>query len=339
MNRRGEIVAACMAANMFHFAPDPLNPKAVDYLVSAGHESFYRHFEGVVNGYMWPEEMINWQGGNWAGPTAGSVPDYWRLPAYSDYSLAQWRAYCERNNVRHAGELVNAFPVDRPEMAAFGAGKTAYYPGYAVAAPATDMRAGDVPRPTGVWKEWYRYLKETYTANYLLRLSRHWHRLYGRPGAGWRGVIHFCNPDWMLSYDDCRAEDLLPAGQNLLGGYLGVDLPALAKAPEITLIVHEINDERFDPLFDAFERLVPAAKQGLLVWGGEFHLGRGDLASGWDIIFKRQPRVLFLYPLWNLIQDEVVWGGSIQRDGMRNRYRDEAALRAFRERLAAYRLS
>lgn len=284
---------------------DRLNPEAMKWFMEVYYDKFLRHFEGgLLHGLFWPEEHL---GANLSAPDHHAA-HYWNLPAYSDASLEQWRDYCRRNQVVDPeGRLVDKFPLHRPEMAAQGKGKTAYYPGFGVTVTPYGSRYVEQPRCTGVWEHWYTYLRQTYLRNFIIPLSRQMHDL-NKKNPRWRGVVYFGSTPWMLPYE-CFTDPLASSrghAQASANGYqYACDLEGMARSPEIDYIIHEFRGpvgDRMSYLHELFLELVGKEKRdrhGLLVHGndGGVPLCPREEVARWSFIKQYQPRLISLYPL------------------------------------------
>ncbi len=347
MNQAGYIIPALAMNYSYHYVPDPLNPDASDFLAEGAYESYWKYFRGIANGYMWPEEKLDTQGGNLMGAPVVVKKlrgfeyyhtEYWRVPVYSDRALELWREYCRDNSVEYQGRPVDKFPVDKPDMVKNGGGKTACFPGHNPIDDIWSVPVKDLPRPQGVWKHWFNFLTRTYTQNHLIRLSRHWQRMFGQERADWRGVLYFGSSPCMLAYEDfAEQEGFLPPGGRAEGRRMGVDLKTLAQAPEIDYVIHESPKDDDPYLIEQFNHLVPEPKRGLMLHAdGASSLTLETEEHRWEMIRRYQPGILALYPLWNLIQEKVVWRPGPIKPGQAADFRNPAAFRYFKERLREY---
>lgn len=312
---------------------DRFNPEAVAWLMDVYYETFLKYFDqGLLQGLFWPEEHHGANLDTAAYYERAFIP-YWCRPSYSDVSLELWRDYCRRHNVEHEGKMVDKFPVHKPEMVPNGKGKTAFYPGYNVT---PRMPHGSCyvtwPRNTGVWAHWDRYRCETFLKNYLVPLSRQMHQLNAH-NPRWRGVVYFGSSWWTLPYekfaDPCASASL--TGMFGAWGYqCAIDLEVLARAPEITCLIHEMNGliaDRLDYRQELFIELTKGCGKplGLMVHGdsgyGHPICPREELAR-WDFIKRWQPAMLSMYSVASFYPP--------------HRYYDQAAAVDFWRRLKCY---
>ena len=285
---------------------DRLNPEAVQWFMDAHEELFLKHFPpGTFKGFFWPEECF---GANLNTPT--NITHYGQLyfhrPSYSDYCLESWREYCRKNDVQYKEKQVKQFPVPRPEMASKGKGKTMFCEGFALPTPGCQARFVDYPRNSGVWAHFDQWRCETYLDTWLRPLSRQMHRIYGTD-KNWHGVLYFGSTPWLLPYEkftDPHACERYFVSSGMWGYQTGINLEALARAPEITYVMHEFRGtvhDKLDYYHELFRQLVgPKAwkNHGVLIHSADHGpLDPREEVHRWEFIKQYQPRVLSMYEL------------------------------------------
>jgi len=284
---------------------DRMNPEAVQWFMDAHEELFLKHFPpGTFKGLFWPEEHL---GANLNTPPITNHGQlYFYRPSYSDYCLESWRAYCRKHDVCYRGKPVRQFPVPRPEMVSKGKGKTVFCEGFALPTPSRQARFVDYQRNTGVWTHFDQWRCETYLANWLRPLSRQIHRIYGKD-KNWRGVLYFGSTPWLLPYEkftDPHACERYFISSGMWGYQCGINLEALARAPEITYVLHEFRGtvhDKLDYYHELFRRLVGKEawrRHGMLIHATDSGpLDPREEIHRWEFIKRYQPRVLSMYSL------------------------------------------
>lgn len=286
---------------------DVLNPEAVTWFLKRYEAGYLMPLRGLVNGFFFNEDVITYAGA-WENDVRY---DYRRNASFSPAALKAWQAYCASHGVTYDGKIVDRFPVHAPEMVSKGKGQTAYFPGYDVPEKIfPGQRFIDMPRPKGVWRDWYDFLSEQFINNWIGRVAGAANRV-NRGAPSWRGAIYFGHHTWSLPYEEIEDPEFIVPAVHMWGAWgrqRGMDLKRLSMHPEIAAVVIET----YPPVAGGgLERFIKEAKRIVESSGKTFGvmLHRDDTwplyareeELRWGLIEKYSPVIIARYPLWNMM--------------------------------------
>lgn len=286
---------------------DLLNPLAVDWLLDTSRNGSYgkylKEIIPCVNGYLFDETRLM----SLYGSNEISRPPVNSIFVYSNSILSQWIEYCAARNIKNkSGEIVTKYPVPDSAMVNNNPMKLEYAAGYqSTVRLMYGKRFNEMPKDEQLWKNWYSFIAETFTKNYLARIMKFVH--LSKQASNWKGITYFQNIPWGINYTDPLLDSVyIPVKErNLWGAWsysYGVDLRSIASIKELSMIIcesYQPTTEFKNEYFSVFKNIAVSNKKqfGLLVHNDDGYVyEKEEERKRWESISTLKPSMIVRFP-------------------------------------------